>query len=216
MVQKFDDPSDCPPSKGPTHIGYSSHHAADSWVRVSPKKRIRPLLSPRQKKTSNLKPQDIALVPSTSSSPLLVPTQAPMEKEKGILAPIDPHGIILANPNAMKPQDGCSTPSDNLLAMVEDGGEGFRTPTQVTNASINSHYTRKGHCPSKALTLNAFGPRKFMHVQYRISLFHKYTQQYAFELQNNTHAVTFCDRLNNVSTETGGTKLGLGFKKRAL
>lgn len=125
MVQKFDDPSDCPPSKEPTHTSYDSHLSTDNWVTVSPKKRIRPLLGPRQKKTANLKPPDIALVPSTSFSPLLVPTQAPIEKEKGIPAPTDPHGIILANPNAMKPQDDCSTPSDNLLAMVEDGDEGM-------------------------------------------------------------------------------------------
>jgi len=70
-------------------------------------------------------------VPFTSSFPLLVPIEAPIEKEKWIPAPTDPHGIILANPNAMKPQDDCPPPSDNLLAMVEDGDEGMEDDANI-------------------------------------------------------------------------------------
>ncbi|KAJ8426841.1 hypothetical protein Cgig2_025246 [Carnegiea gigantea] len=200
----------------------------------------------------------IANLIQPATLPMQIPSNSvPIEKEKGVPAPTDPHRIILANPNAMKPQDDCSTSSDNLLAMVEDGDEGMEdspnidmflnheniedvemstdstkrkrieegeeygdglptTGSGVTNASINSYYAREGHCPSKAFTLNAYEPRKFMHLQYRLSLFHKYTQRYVFKLQDKTHAVTFCNRLNNVSNETGVPKLGLGFSKRAL
>ncbi|KAJ8438410.1 hypothetical protein Cgig2_004520 [Carnegiea gigantea] len=99
-------------------------------LKVSSKKRIRSLIGPRHKKTCNLKTQDTALVPS-ASSPLLVPTQSPIEKVKGIPGPTGPNEIILANPNAIEPQDDCSTPSDNLLAMVEDGDGGIEDDANI-------------------------------------------------------------------------------------
>ncbi|KAJ8423877.1 hypothetical protein Cgig2_001543 [Carnegiea gigantea] len=131
VVQKFGDLGDCPPSKEPSSSTHEPPHLTDNWVTVSPKNRVRPLIGPRSKKTSTLKPQDTTVLTSGTSTQLVAALQLLLVPEQGVLAPLDPKGIILANPFAMKAQANNSTHSDNLVDIIEDEEEGMDADENV-------------------------------------------------------------------------------------
>ena len=93
----------------------TTHLAEESWVTVSPKKRVKTMIRAKPNRNSVLNPEKAAPESTISPSPRLARVLDP--------APVGPDGIMLANPVIMqgKPSLALEDPLDTLNAGGEDG-----------------------------------------------------------------------------------------------
>ena len=91
----FYNPSEYPPTKESSSSASAQPPLIEIWVTVSPKKRVRPVMGPRPRKTSILKPQDISGLATATSNPLHVAAQTAATNLNGAAVPLDPTEITL-------------------------------------------------------------------------------------------------------------------------
>ena len=115
VVEKFESSTNLNAPSMPANSHFPPP-STDSWVTVSPKKRVKSMLSAKPKRNSILNPER----PSTGGSRS---TTAPPELLRAIdPAPLGPDGIMLANALAMQPGQhmGIEDPLDALNAGQDD------------------------------------------------------------------------------------------------